>query len=174
MIHTNTAKYFIFPFVLRMHARLWNKLKEQVPTLSLWCASVERLDNPPSWLVKKLLTMCLRSPPAVTREVAKSQSFEPNNSFFIPTYSTPSTIAPSDGPPVRWLKHSKSLPGHTEGVPLECEECGENVFQLLEELGVGKSAGRDGDFIMAGNSSSSCLCLIYPHLQSFHPNTSIV
>ena len=112
------------------------KLKERVPSLCLWCCSLEPLKSPLSWLPEVALTTSLRSPPVVTREVQRSKEIERHH--YILPYSLPPTPAETDGPPILWRQH-RGQPGHTEGEAEDCEECGKVIAKVLKDLGVGQS-----------------------------------
>ncbi|XP_070188705.1 uncharacterized protein [Littorina saxatilis] len=123
------------------------KLKKKVPTLHLWCASIRKLVNSPQdWMIQEELTTPLRSPPVVTREVSKSVGLTSTKT--IPPYCIRFVPAATDGPAIKWLKHSKE-PGHSNGQPMNCGACGEAIMELLLELGVGKEASAAASAVAA-------------------------
>ncbi|KAK7091343.1 uncharacterized protein [Littorina saxatilis] len=120
--------------------RFINTLHPKIPSLSVWCASVQKLNCPPSWMCERQLTTPLRCPPTVTKEVAKSKEMKESD---IPSYSPTPAPAATEGPPVRWLPHKSGQDGHGKGSAMKCDICGDAVVQLLNELGVGQSSGPD-------------------------------
>ena len=110
------------------------RLRANVPSLSLWAAGVWSVQSPPDWLtVEDELTIPLRNPPAVLREVEKSQFFE----GCIRRYSQAPWPAHTDGPEVEPLVHYNQ-DGHTNGSPQDCEQCGKDIARKLWDLGVGQ------------------------------------
>ena len=94
--------------------------------------------------VVNTLTTQLRSPPAVQREVEKSDMID---GAMIPLYHAPryrkgARPAPTEGHPIRWLAH-RSQPGHDNIHPTDCEQCGREVGRVLHALGVGRSGQCD-------------------------------
>ncbi|KAK7091347.1 hypothetical protein V1264_009040 [Littorina saxatilis] len=121
--------------------RFINELHTKIPSLSLWCASVQKLNSPPSWMFERHLTTPLRCPPTVTKEVAKSKEMKKSG---IPSYSSTPAPAATEGPPVKWLPHKGGQDGHTRGSAMACNVCGDAVVHLLlKELRVGQSSGSD-------------------------------
>ena len=110
------------------------QLRAAVPNLSLWAAGIWPLDSPPDWLtVEDSLTVPLRCPPTVQREVEKSGYIGDE----VPSYSSSPWPAPTEGPAVRWLKH-EDQPGHSGFEQLYCEQCGRDIALCLQQLGVGQ------------------------------------
>ncbi|XP_070209681.1 uncharacterized protein [Littorina saxatilis] len=124
----------------RAFERFINTLHPKIPSLSVWCASVHKLESLPFWMCERQLTTPLRCPPTVTKEVAKSKEMKGSG---IPSYSSTPAPAATEGPPVRWLPHKGGQDGHSKGTAMNCNACGDAVVQLLKELGVGQSSGPD-------------------------------
>ena len=115
--------------------KFWGQLREKVPSLSLWAAGVWSLQSPPDWLtVEDMLTIPLRNPPAVLREVEKSQFFGGS----VPSYSPAPWPAHTDGPKVEPLVHYGQDKHNTNGGPQDCEQCGKEIAKKLRDLGVGQ------------------------------------
>nr|KAG5711617.1 hypothetical protein BaRGS_016799 [Batillaria attramentaria] len=111
------------------------QLTAKVPTVNLWAAAVRR-DVIPACLTEERLTTPLRCPPAVVLEVAQSGDIDGSH---VHSYTSSATLAPTDGPPVRWLRH-QGQPEHEEvDDPQHCERCGHAIADLLGELRVGLS-----------------------------------
>ncbi|XP_070208288.1 uncharacterized protein [Littorina saxatilis] len=145
LISKSTALSSTKPVHPSLHSRVFesfiNTLHPKIPSLSVWCASVQKLDSPPSWMCERQLTTPLRCPPTVTKEVAKSKEMKESD---IPSYSPTPAPAATEGPPVRWLPHKGGQDGHSKGSPMECDVCGDAVVHLLlKELRVGQSSGSD-------------------------------
>ena len=103
--------------------------------MSVWAAGLAQPDPlPPRMFVEKL-TISLRCPPAVQREIEKSTWLGSGDNQ-APRYTSASSPAVTDGPQVRWLRH-KGQAGHSEGDPGLCERCGEAIADELKKLGVG-------------------------------------
>ncbi|XP_070209288.1 uncharacterized protein [Littorina saxatilis] len=112
------------------------KLREKVPELCLWCASLENFKASPPWLAEKPLTLPLRTPPCITQEIQRSKEIATFS--YILAYTPSRTPDATKGPAVRWLKH-EGQSGHSDGGAEDCEGCGKAVADLLKELGVGQS-----------------------------------
>lgn len=112
-----------------------NELNSGVPELFMWAASVHIPDLPDGF-EKETLTVPMRCPPVVTREIQKAREL----SIWTGGYSEASTPAPTDGPEVKWLRH-EGEPGHSGDRPSDCEQCGVSIADLLNELDVGSMNG---------------------------------
>ena len=110
-------------------------LQARVPALSLWAAG-PRPPRIPPWMSVHSLSIPLRCPPAVHREVEQAVERHPFARHRPALYSCPPSPAVTDGPAVRRLTPSGQH-GHSEYDGGECEQCGEVIAQELEELGVG-------------------------------------
>lgn len=91
----------------------------------------------PQQLQEEKMTTPLRYPTTVLSEVGKA--FHIFNDVVYP-YSLPGgASSPCDGLPVIYLTHEGVR--HEELWPVECEECGKCVAELLQQLGVGHNPG---------------------------------
>ena len=118
-------------------SQLCQDLHSAVPNACLWAAGVwSRVSSLPGFVrTEASLKICLRSPPSVQRQVEASRYIDDSN---VPHYSSANWPAPTDGPAVRWLQHH-GQPGHAEGGPRDCLQCGRDIGRLLHDLGVGGS-----------------------------------
>lgn len=107
-------------------------LCERVKILRLWAASVGHR-RIPSCLREKRLTVPLRCPPSVVREVAQAPEFRRGQ---VLEYTLSKTLAPTDGPPVLWKFHHNQSE-HADGEPEDCYFCGVIIYEVLRQLHVG-------------------------------------
>ena len=122
------------PHYRKRFVEFCSRLRAAVPNLSLWATGIWRLDSPPDWLtVEDTLTIALRCPPIVQREVEKSESIGRE----VPSYGTAPWPDPTEGPKVEWIQHEQ-LSSHSEDNPWDCEECGREIGRKLKDLGVGQ------------------------------------
>ena len=111
------------------------QLHDAVPNLRLWAAGVKCPDPLPPWLQVEKLTLPIRCPPAVHREVAQSGSIGTS----VPSYDSLPTPSATDGPEVIWRQHTGQA-DHSEGPPRHCRRCGEVIAEVLKDrLHVGAS-----------------------------------
>ena len=111
-----------------------NKLETKVEKLSLWCAGVEKLDQPPARQEEKPLDSPLRTPPKVTKEVSKSSRFRESR---ILSYKPETTLAATVGPEPIFMEHYGES-SHDKGTPQGCRRCGRDIAAKLKELRVGE------------------------------------
>ena len=111
--------------------RLVRGLTGRVTHLYLWCAGVYHTDIPRQ-LQEEVLTTPLRSAPVIVREV---QPALVGRSDYIRRYSDSGLPAPGDGPSVIELHHRGD--GHSDGHPVDCDQCGRDVAATLRSIGVG-------------------------------------
>nr|KAG5711423.1 hypothetical protein BaRGS_025850 [Batillaria attramentaria] len=104
------------------------KLLTAVPDLHLWAASVQQNIRPECFTHKKL-TVSLRCPPVVEKEVSRSDEVGKS----VSAYEKSLSPRPTDGPPVKWLNH-KGQPGHKGGPAERCEQCGKDIAHILKGL----------------------------------------
>nr|KAG5699794.1 hypothetical protein BaRGS_013514 [Batillaria attramentaria] len=78
-----------------------SKLKQRVPDLHLWAAAMQQ-DNIPEFFSVERLTVPLRNPPAVLREVERSR-FIVNGD--VDGYTSSAIPAPTDGLQIHWIRH---------------------------------------------------------------------
>ncbi|XP_070202836.1 uncharacterized protein [Littorina saxatilis] len=112
------------------HTRLVTRLAQQVPHLYLWCAGVLNNDIPPA-LQTQVLTVPLRSAPAILREIRPVI-----HRVNVHDYSDSGVPAPGDGLSVIRLSHHGNA--HTGRWPLDCAQCGQDIAAELRRLGVGE------------------------------------
>ncbi|KAL8582827.1 hypothetical protein ACOMHN_033162 [Nucella lapillus] len=116
-------------------------IHDQLPAVSVWGASVRRLEvslsGPvPSWLEVWSLQEALRCPPSVTAVVGRTGDIQGNR---VLPYSAPRHPEATHGPPVHRRRHI-GQPGHSDDHPEECDVCSDDVFQFLTmELRVGQT-----------------------------------
>ena len=129
---------FLSALCYRFHfLEFCRRLRAAVPSLSLWAAGAWPVQSPPDWLtVEDKLTIPLRNPPAVLREVEKSRFIKDSVHTYrpIPSYNQASFPAPTDGPRVVWLQHNGQDEHSTDGGPQDCEQCGREIARLLKTL----------------------------------------
>ena len=106
-------------------------LTGQVTHLCLWCAGVYHSDIPQE-LQEEVLTTPLRSAPVIVRTVQPELD---GWSDVIHDYSDSGLPAPGDGPSVIQLHHRGD--GHSDGHPVDCDQCGRDVAATLRRIGVG-------------------------------------
>ena len=111
--------------------RLVSELTDRVTHLYLWCAGVYHNEIPPE-LQEEVLTTPLRSAPVIVREVQPELD---EWSGLIHDYSDSGLPAPGDGPSVIELHHEGY--GHSDGHPVDCDQCGRDVAATLRTIGVG-------------------------------------
>ncbi|KAL8602626.1 hypothetical protein ACOMHN_017362 [Nucella lapillus] len=117
------------------------EIRDQLPAVSVWGASVRRLEvslsGPvPSWLEVRSLQEALRCPPSVTAVVGRTGDIQDND---VLPYSAPRHSEATHGPPVQRRRH-RGQPGHSGDHPEECDVCSDDVFQFLTmELRVGQT-----------------------------------
>ena len=107
------------------------KLTGRVTHLYLWCACVYHRDIPQE-LREEVLTTPLRSAPVIVRAVQPALGMR---SGYIHGYSDSGLPAPGDGPSVIELHHRGD--GHSDGHPVDCDQCGRDVAATLRSIGVG-------------------------------------
>ncbi|KAL8595387.1 hypothetical protein ACOMHN_024086 [Nucella lapillus] len=125
-------------------------------SLRLWAASVTLAARPPD-LTEVRLTEPLRTPPAVTREVAKCDRLKDGTVY---GYTAPLAPLPSDGPQPIFLSHEGE--GHSRGKdgPLSCQTCGRRLAQVL-----GRTE-RWGRLYAMSRASSQLVCVLWPPADS--------
>lgn len=120
---------------------LCTQLASRIPGMYLWGASIYHGYAPPD-VTEFKFTEPLRTPPEITDEVKKSEIMRDG---FVRGYGVRSTPPVSRGLPPRHLRHKGS--NHNVGrTPVDCEQCGLNVADVLEELNVGKAGPLPGDY----------------------------
>ncbi|XP_025107952.1 uncharacterized protein LOC112572468 isoform X3 [Pomacea canaliculata] len=103
------------------------KLLEQVADLRLWAASCLHGLSLNGW-EQEYLTLPLRSPPTVVREVAKAE--EIRFSQDVRAYSATGIPSHTDGPRLKFIGQGHSL----QRSPNDCEECGRELGRFLWSL----------------------------------------
>lgn len=116
---------------LNRFSKFCDKLVSTLPDIVLWAASVNQLRRP-ACLEERLLTVALRSPPVVVRQVSESQEILTGK---VLPYKSVNIPPPTDGPPILRLAHH-DRPGHIGIFPDECEQCGHAIANTLNYLGV--------------------------------------
>lgn len=101
----------------------------KVSKLALWAAAID-FQLRPSCLAERKLTVPLRSPPVVVREVSRSNQIQTKQVY---EYTGNGIPSPTDGPEVKRLRHAGQA-GHSEVRPRDCVECGHNIADILERL----------------------------------------
>ena len=96
---------------------------------TLWMAGVYH-KNMPQQMPQVKLTVPLRSPPAVTQEVVKSDRI---GGSVLP-YTMSDAPLPTHGPAPITLHHTEGQGGHRNGRPHECYQCGVEVGRDLTRL----------------------------------------
>lgn len=96
----------------------------------LWAASCKHRLAPNDWKLE-YFTRPLRSPPAVVREIKKSQEM----GSLVHSYDSRGLPYPTQGPDVKWIHHER--PTHPADRPVDCQKCGEEVAIFLKGLRVG-------------------------------------
>nr|KAG5697663.1 hypothetical protein BaRGS_011212 [Batillaria attramentaria] len=115
------------------------QLNAAVPDLHLWAAAVQH-GHKPDCLQEERLTVPLRCPPAVVKEVEKAPEFKKGH---VHAYSAHPVHAPTDGPDVWHLEHVQNDKGHADQLfPKDCEHCGENIAKVLKDLDVREAGYR--------------------------------
>ena len=80
------------------------------------------------------MTVPLRTPPVVTREVAQTRWIRKNK--IVRTYTEGPSPAPTDGPPILYVHHTGD---HGVEKPEDCEMCGRQLAYILtSQLHVGE------------------------------------
>ena len=97
---------------------------------TLWMAGIHHKDVPQQ-LPQVRLTVPLRSPPAVTQEVVKSDSIA--DGYVLP-YTTSDAPLPTHGPAPITLHHTEGQGEHRGSSPCECYQCGVEVGRDLTRL----------------------------------------
>lgn len=132
-------------------AYLYDNLVQIAPFACLWVASVKH-SFVSHYLQEVQLTVPLRCPPAVVREIRQSKEIQVTKEVY--DYVTTRIIYPTDGPAVRWIFHQNGLFGHTHQWPRDCVKCGHEIGCILTELCINKPESMsEGDKISYSNLS---------------------
>ena len=123
----------------RHFTKFCTALHDRVPSLSLWAAGPKCPLAIPPWMHHHCLSVPLRCPPVVHREVEKGMGSVVSSDC--PRYTCAPCPPAVDGPGVCWLTHT-GQPGHTEGRAVDCELCGQVIAKQLRELRVGGTGRR--------------------------------
>ncbi|XP_025111740.1 uncharacterized protein LOC112574727 [Pomacea canaliculata] len=129
----------------------FDKLLAQVPRLHLWAASCYHQRAPAGWQVEHL-TRPLRSPPAIVKEVQRSEVI---TSCFVPAYKERGVPDHTDGPPVRIVYHQGS-PDFWSG---NCATCCSEVAEILQSLRVHIPEKVTTTSTVGSTSSAPSLCV---------------
>ncbi|PVD32280.1 hypothetical protein C0Q70_07713 [Pomacea canaliculata] len=134
----------------RPFSDLCTSLLGKVPGLHMWAAAM-RHGHKPDCLRKESLTIPLRCPPVVVREVEMAEEIRTGD--VLPYVTGLALTAPTDGPRVRVLVHR----GHKAIFPEYCVECGRATADvLMNDLHVGVQGVQSatGQKASRGESSS--------------------
>ncbi|XP_025091212.1 uncharacterized protein LOC112562280 isoform X2 [Pomacea canaliculata] len=133
----------------RPFSDLCTSLLGKVPGLHMWAAAM-RHGHKPDCLRKESLTIPLRCPPVVVREVEMAEEIRTGD--VLPYVTGLALTAPTDGPRVRVLVHR----GHKAIFPEYCVECGRATADvLMNDLHVGvQGVQSTGQKASRGESSS--------------------
>ncbi|XP_025107949.1 uncharacterized protein LOC112572468 isoform X1 [Pomacea canaliculata] len=124
------------------------KLLEQVADLRLWAASCLHGLSLNGW-EQEYLTLPLRSPPTVVREVAKAE--EIRFSQDVRAYSATGIPSHTDGPRLKFIGQGHSL----QRSPNDCEECGRELGRFLWSLRDPASESSNCTIPACGNTAPS-------------------
>lgn len=124
------------PFCCRKRfTQFCDTLIRNKPRVYLWGASMHH-NIRPYCLEEVKLTIPLRSPPVVVREVMKADEMKTHK---VHEYTDREVHVSTDGPTIRRIKHQEGQSGHKGILPRDCEECGHHVAHVLAELNVGQT-----------------------------------
>ncbi|XP_070178509.1 uncharacterized protein [Littorina saxatilis] len=130
---SNSAKYFA-----QFCAKLQTRLKKG---LHLWAASMYH-EFTPEGFEEAVLTTPLRTPPLVTRHVMQHRALGPGKN--VHGYKECAAPLPAEGPEHQDVLHQG--PGHEHvKEPYDCEQCGLEVAQILNDHDVGKTGRAMGN-----------------------------
>lgn len=123
---------FIHSLNRKLFMRFCDNLLQSVPTMYVWCASMQQ-DVRPLCLEEVKMTTPLRSPPVVIRKLTETYKIKYEE---VPDYTFHDVPVPTEGPTIRRIVHADTL-GHTGEWPNDCVKCGYEVARVLTELNVG-------------------------------------
>lgn len=122
--------------------RFCKALIDKEPWIVLWAAAVQHAIRP-RCLEEVKLTIPLRSPPVVVKEIMKAEEIQGKKS--VDRYDTSYVPAAADGPEVKLLRHSEGKDGHIGQRPYNCVKCGHDVAKFLTEIQVGQQTTVPGN-----------------------------
>lgn len=129
---------FSYDKLCKRVSSLVKELLARLTELHVWAASLYHVHMDSDLFLHEPLTLPLRCPPVIQREVQAGVNSAICLGFH--GYSSGNVAALSDGPTVQLLRHGGRAQGHNGQWPTECVKCGQEVARVLRELDIGVPA----------------------------------